>query len=193
MDPSQLFERFGLNPRERRLLTILAGVLAVMFVLVLPVALEWLVHSRQSDNDELYTALAAVQSGRSQVRERQAKKDAIVQRYAKRAPPLAGFLEQSARGQKLEVTDSVDRPDLPHGKRYVERSTVVHLKKTGMYSIAKFIETIEKSGYPALVSRLNIRKRSGEPDSYDVEIGVSAYDRSEQAAAGDAEGKEKQL
>jgi general secretion pathway protein M len=33
------------------------------------------------------------------------------------------------------------------------------------------------------VSRLNIRKRAGEPDSYDVEVGVSAYDRTETAAA----------
>jgi general secretion pathway protein M len=188
----QVFDRLGLNPRERRLVTILGGVLAVLVVLVLPIGLETLVHSRQSDNDELYSALAAVQSGRGQVRERQARKDAIVQRYSKHAPPLAGFLEQAARQQKLEVTDSVDHPELPHTKRYVERSSVVHLKKTGMYSIAKFVESIEKSGYPVAVSRLNIRKRSGEPDSYDVEIGVSAFDRNEQAPAADGADKDKQ-
>ena len=72
---------------------------------------------------------------------------------------------------------------MPHGKRYVERNTVIHLKKSGMGPIARFLEAIEKSAYPVAVSRLNIRKRAGEPDSYDVEVGVSAYDRSEPAPA----------
>src|SRR5262249_24084043 len=83
----------------------------------------------------------------------------------KKAPVLAGFLEQSARAQKLEVTDSVDRPEVPHGKRYVERNTVIHLKKAGMYPIAKFIESLEKSGYAVAVTRLAVRKRSGETDA----------------------------
>jgi general secretion pathway protein M len=72
----------------------------------------------------------------------------------------------------------------------VERNTVIHLKKAGMFPIAKFIESLEKSGYAVAVTRLAVRKRSGEPDSYDVEIGVSAYDRSE-APAGEKE-KEKE-
>ena len=46
-------------------------------------------------------------------------------------------------------------------------------------SIARFLESLEKSGHSIAISRLNIRKRSAEPDSYDVEIGVSAYDRVE--------------
>ena len=52
-----------------------------------------------------------------------------------------------------------------------------------MLPIAKFLEAIEKSDYPVALSRLNIRKRAGEPDSYDVEVGVSAFDRTEPAPA----------
>jgi general secretion pathway protein M len=176
-----------LNPRERRLAMILIGLVAFLILIAGPVGLQALVYSRQSDNEDLRAALNAVQGARGQVRERQARKDAIVHRYGKKAPALAGFLEQSARAQKLEVTDSVDRPEVPHGKRYVERNTVIHLKKAGMYPIAKFIEGLEKSGYPVAVTRLAVRKRSGEPDSYDVEIGVSAYDRNEAAPAAPAE------
>jgi general secretion pathway protein M len=175
-------ERLNLNPRERRLAIIMGGFLGFLVLIGLPVGLESLVHAKRSDNEELRTALESVQGARAQVRERQMKKDSIAQRYAKRAPALAGFLEQAARAQKLEVTDSVDRPEIPHGKRYVERNTVIHLKKSGMGAIARFLESIEKSGMSVAVTRLNIRKRSGEPDSYDVEIGVSAYDRNEQPA-----------
>jgi general secretion pathway protein M len=184
-----IFERWGLNPREQRIATIAVLVLGVMVFLAVPVGLQTLVSSRRSDNEDLRTALNAVNGARSQIRERQERKSSIAQRYGKKAPQLAGFLEQNASAQKLQVTDSVDRPDVPHGKRYVERNTVIHLKKSGMAGIAKFIEAIEKSGYPVAVSRLNIRKRAGEPDSYDVEIGVSAYDRTETTPAPAAEKK----
>jgi general secretion pathway protein M len=180
-----IFEKWGLNARERRLATILGGVVGFLVLIAIPALLESLVLSRKSDNDELRAALSAVQAARAQVRERQSKKEGISHRYGKKTPVLAGYLEQTARSQKLEVTDSVDRPEVPHGKKYIERNTVIHLKKAGMYPISKFVEALEKSGYPVAVTRLSIRKRSGEPDSYDVEIGVSAYDRNEAAAAPD--------
>ena len=170
-----LIDRLGLNPRERRLLSILAVVFGGLVLLGLPVGLASLVHSRETDNQELLAAINAVQGARTQVRERQAKKESIVSRYGRHTPPLAGLIQQTARQEKLEVTESQDRPELPHGKRYVERTTSVHLKKAGMYAIAKFLEDLEKTGYPLDVSRLNVRKRTGEPDSYDVEVGVSAF------------------
>jgi general secretion pathway protein M len=50
-----------------------------------------------------------------------------------------------------------------------------------MYAIAKFLESIEKSGYAVAVTRLDLHRRSGEQDSYDVDLGVSAYDRAPDA------------
>jgi general secretion pathway protein M len=172
-----------MNARERRLLSILGLVGAVVLLLAVPFGLEALVRSAGSNNEDLRQALADVQDARGLVRERQAKKDAIAARYARKAPALAGFLEQTARQQKLEVTDSTPLPDVPHGKRYVEHGTNIHLKKTGMLALARFLEALEKSGYPVAVNRLGIRKRSGENDSYDVEVGVSSYDRTETPAA----------
>jgi general secretion pathway protein M len=150
-----------------------------LLLLAVPFALEWFVHSEASENDELRQALSDVQEARTRVRERQAKKDAIAARYSRKAPALAGYLEKTAHENKLEVPDSTPMPDVPHGKRYVEHGTSIHLKKTGMLPLSRFLESIEKSGYPVVVSRLNIRKRSNEPDSYDVEVGVSSYDRTE--------------
>ena len=176
-----IFERWGMNPREQRIATVAVLVLAGMLLLAVPIGLQALVSGRRTDNEELRSALSAVNNARAQIRERQDRKASLALRYGKKAPQLAGFLEQSASAQKLQVTDSVDRPDVPHGKKYVERNTVIHLKKSGMASLATFFEAIEKSGYPVALSRLNIRKRSGEPDSYDVEVGVSAFDRIETA------------
>jgi len=178
-----LLDRFVSTPRDRRLVSIVGFALAGILVLGLPVGLEFLISARRATVDDLRQALSDVQDARGKLRDHQAKKDAIAARYAKKAPALAGFIEQAARKEKLEVTDSVDRPDTPIGKHFVERSTVVHLKKAGMYAIAKFMEGIERSGDAVAISRLSIRKRTGEPDSFDVEVGVSAYDHVEKAAA----------
>src|SRR4051794_18201697 len=137
-----IFERWGLNPREQRMASIAVLVIGVMVLLAVPIGLSTLVSSRRTENEDLRSALVAVNNARAQIRERQERKSNIAQRYGKKAPQLAGFLEQSASAQKLQVTDSVDRPDVPHGKKYVERNTVIHLKKSGMASIAKFLEAI---------------------------------------------------
>ena len=189
---ASFLDKLNVNPRERRLVSVIGVVLGVVLLVLVPIGMELFARSRRADNEELRAALAELQDARGKLRERQAKKDAVLARYGKRAPALAGFVEQSARAQKLEVTDSVDRPDLPVGKRYIERSTVVHLKKAGMLAIAKFLESIEKSGNAVAVTRLNLRKRAGEPDAYDVEVGVSAYDRVEpKPSLGSTDGSDK--
>ena len=179
-----------LSPRERSLVTLLGVVFAVLFAAGLPIGLQFIVSARRDENDDLRKAIAAVQGARSAVRERLAKRDAIVQRYQRRAPPLAGHIEQLARAEKLEVIDSNDRPEVPHGKRYVERATEIHLKKAGLLPIAKFFEALESGGMAVSISRLNMRKRPGEANSYDVLMGLSAFDRNEapaQPQAGEGE------
>jgi general secretion pathway protein M len=172
-----------MNARERKLVAVLGMVGGVLLLLAVPFGLEAIIHSARSDNDELRQALSDVQDARVRVRERQAKKDAIAARYARKAPALAGYLEQTARQEKLEVTESTPLPDVPHGKRYVEHGSNIRLKKTGMLALARFLEDLEKSGFPLSVARLNLRKRSGENDSYDVEVAVASYDRTEVAPA----------
>jgi general secretion pathway protein M len=185
--PKTFFERFGLNAREQRLAQILAVVAAAMLLLGLPIGLESYVAAQRDTNASLRDALDDVQTSRAKMRATQAKRDAIAMRYNRKAPDqLAGYLEQMARKQKLEVTDSVDRPPLPAGKRFMERNTTIHLKKGGLLAISKFTESLEQSGTPLAITRLNLRKRTGEQDAYDVELGVSAYDRVVDKTAGDS-------
>lgn len=182
---ANLFQRWGLNPREQKMATIAVFVLGGFLLLGVPVGLSSLVSSRRTENEELKAALDLVNESRQKIRERQDRKNSITSRYAKKAPQLGGFLETKAAEAKVQISDSVDRPDVNHGKQYVERHTVIHLKNIGLGPIAQFLEAIEKSDHPVSVTRLNIRKRSGENDSYGpVEIGVSAYDRNAPAPAG---------
>jgi Sec-independent protein translocase protein TatA len=173
-----LFERTRMQPREQKMATAAVFVFATVLLLFVPVGLSMLVSSRTAANDELKEALTQVNQSRQKIKERQEKKSAIASRYAKKTPQLGGFIETTAATAKVAIADSVDRPDTPHGKQYNERVTTVHLKNSGLAPVVKFLELLEQSNYPVSVTRLNIRKRSAEADSYGpIEVGVSAYDR----------------
>jgi len=151
--------------------------LGVLFVLVLPISLTALVHSRRSENAALSDAADSISDSRDQIEKEKQERAATLARYAKPAPPLAAFLAGLATEAGVEIPESQDRQAVPHGKKYSERVTRIALHKVGMLKLSKFMERIEQSGSPVVISSLNIRKRGLEPDNYDVEIQVSAFDR----------------
>jgi general secretion pathway protein M len=165
-----------LEPRERRLLRVLVFVFAGLLVALLPAALLGTLSGRRGDNQALRDAITAIQDGREQVQKRERDRQAILQRYARPAPPLAGYLEGAAKQNGMEIPESQDRAVVPHGKQYDERSTKIVLRQVSMLNLVKFMEQFENSGHPIEISRLNIRKR-GVGDAYDVEMIVSAFDR----------------
>ncbi len=181
---STLRERFEkLEPRERRLLTILGSILGVAIFLLGPIGIISMVSSKRSENDDLRALVDQIYDARATISERKAKHDALVARYAKPAPQLAGFIEEANKANGIGAAESQDRPEAPHGKRYTERMTVVKMHKIGMMNLAKTMEKIEQSGYPVAITKLNLKPRIGEPDSYEIELGVSAFDRKADAPA----------
>jgi general secretion pathway protein M len=170
-----------LAPRERKLMNVL-GVALVAFALVLgPLGVSLMLSSRRAENKALTEAIFAIKNAREDVRQRQAKRDAVIARYANKAPALASVFDKAARDNHIDIQNSQDLPDVPHGKKYVERATVVRLRKVAMLPLAKMLEQLEQQHMPIAISRFNIRRRGGEKDSYDVELGLSAYDRNEPA------------
>jgi general secretion pathway protein M len=176
----------GLAERERRLIIAFGVVLAAFAFFLIPLASSSMLDGKREEIKALRNALDTVQNSREKFAERKARRDAIAARYATKAPALAGFLENAARQSKLEIPESQDRADLPHGKKFTERSTVVRLRKVSMLPLVKMLEKIETADLPVTVSRINVRKRGGETDSYDVELGVSAFDSNATAAPGTA-------
>jgi len=172
---SDRFARLG--SRDQRLLNVALLVVGVLVVVVLPIALTVLVHSRSSENQALSDAADSISDSREQIEKNKAEKAVTLERYSKPAPPLAAFLAGLASEVGIEIPESQDRQAVPHGKRYTERSTKMSLHKVGMLKLAHFMERIEQSGNPIRISVLNIRKRGPEPDMYDVDMTVSAFDR----------------
>ena len=177
-------DRFArLDAREQRLLNAALLVLGVAFAVILPIALTVLVHGKRAENQALRDASDSISDSRDQIEKAKVEKAATVERYSRPAPPLAAFLAGLATEAGVEIPESQDRQAVPHGKKYSERSTKIALHKVGMLKLVTFMERIEQAGNPITISALNIRTRG--TDSYDVEMMVSAFDRSA------AEGKSK--
>jgi general secretion pathway protein M len=172
-----------LEPRERRLLGLLASFLGVALVLAIPVGVWSHVNGKRAENQDVRDLIDQIYEARGTISERKAKRDALVARYAKPAPALATFIDECVKENGATAADTQDLPEIPHGKRYSERTTKVKIHKIQMLALAKTLEKIEQSGYPVAVTRLNIKPRSGEPDQYEVELAVSAYDRKADVAA----------
>ena len=171
-----------LEPRERRMLGVLGAMAATMLLCLIPYGIGSMVSSRRDDVQALERAISDIKANREVVRARQARRDAVLARYANKAPPLGSLIEKAAKDQKLDVPESQDRPEQPHGKKYVERGTMVRLRKASMLQLGKMLEALEQTRMPVTLSRLDVRRRPGEHDSYDVELGVSAFDRAADGA-----------
>ena len=166
-----------LDERERKLLTALGVVAGVLLVLVAPIAIVMSLSTKKAENDEYRDVLSKIEDARATIDERKAKREAVLAKYADPAPPLAGFIEQAAKAHDLSAADTQDKPETPHGKHYTERQTVVKMHKLGMKGFVEMLQQIETSGHPVAITRLNIKPRPNEPDQYEIELGVSAYDR----------------
>jgi len=168
-----------LDPRERRLLTGFVGVLSVLVVIIVPVLSQRAVMAKQNENESMKAAMFALVEAQPALQKSDAQRKAILARYGHAAPPLGAFLDNQARQNGIEIPESQDRPIMPHGKRFDERSARIQLRKVGLANLSKFMEGVERSQFPIVFSRVDIRKRLSETDSYDVEIIASAYDRKE--------------
>jgi general secretion pathway protein M len=167
----------GLAERERKLVLAFLVLLVVFLVLLVPYGSSAMLASRREHNESLRNAIRVVQGARGSLDENKEKRAAIDRRYDNTAPALAGFIENAARKSGLEIPESQDRADAPQGKKFVERSTVVRLRKVSMLPLVKMLEGLENSNHPIVISRLNIRSRGRETDAFDVELGISAFDR----------------
>ena len=136
--------------------------------------------SLQRESKDIADAVAEVRDARPKVVSDKTVRERAQKRYGTKAPELATFLEEKAKSATVSLADTQPQAEVPsERKQFVERGAMTHLRKVGLKPIVSFLEAIEAPHFPLAVTKLNLRKRSTEANSYDVEVGVSAYDRKE--------------
>ncbi|MCB9599402.1 MAG: type II secretion system protein M [Sandaracinus sp.] len=168
----------GLNERERKLL----GALGVVFALIVVLLPIYLVTSSiseiEEENRQISQVLRDIGRARGTLAQRQAEREAARARYQQAAPPLGSFLEARATEQELSLREVTDQPEKVVGD-FRRRNVRATLPSVGLRKVIKLLTSIENSRFPVAVERIQIEHfRSGE-DSYNVQIGVIAYDAEE--------------
>jgi general secretion pathway protein M len=164
-----------LEPRERTLLMGFAAFVAALIFLGLPYLLLKSVSDKRGENQEIRDYIDKVNESRSKIEQKRSQRDSLLARYAKTVP--ANFIEEAAKQNNVEIADTNKKPDIPHGKKFVEHVELIHIHKAGLLGLSKMLERIETAGYPLAVTRLDVKPRAGEADSYDVEAGISTFER----------------
>jgi hypothetical protein len=167
----------ALQPRERRLLAVFVGLFVVISVLLIPIGVSAMLSEQRSRNEELKGTIGRLFAERDQILEQQSKNQRVLSRYKTPAPALASFLDGHAKQLEIEIPEFKDKPPVPHGKEYEERATEISIKRVGMRNLVLFMEKIAQASFPVSITRLNLRKRGTEPDSWDVSMTLSAYHR----------------
>lgn len=180
-----LQERFAkLEPRERTLVGVLGAFVAALLFLGGPYLLFSSVWQARTENQAIRDFIDTVNESRGKIEQKRAAQDALLLRYAKTVP--ANFIDDAAKTNAIELADNSKKPDVPRGKKFTEHVQLVHMRKVGLLALSKMLEKLETGGYPLAVTRLNIKPRGGEQDSYDVELGISTYERKADAAKKDS-------
>jgi general secretion pathway protein M len=166
----------NMSPREQKLLTALGGIFAAFIFLGLPLNVYSDVANAREHNEEITQLLGRMNKASELLALRKGEREARERQYTKPAPALASFIEKTAETQGIDIPESSDRPELP-GEGFVERSTVVKMRKVNLKPLITMLEKIERSGHPVAVTRLSVKTRPSGPDLYDVQLAVSAYDK----------------
>jgi hypothetical protein len=167
----------ALEPRERRLVGVLVLIFAGLLLLSIPLGVSALLSDETEAHAQLTEAIERLETEGEAIHERQEAKEAVLARYETQAPALAGFLSKAASASNLAIPESKPEQPIGHGKRYEERPTAISFRKVGLLSLVKFMERVSGGTEPIGITKLNVRKRGAEPDSYDVQMTVAAYHR----------------
>lgn len=166
---------YNLNDRERRMLSLLGGVVLVLMLLLPPLMLSLSNSDLQSENDELRTVLAELSRQRGKLmRLAQERKNAEA-RYSNKTPPLGSFLEAEAKKQGLTLQEVTDQPEKTVG-HYQRRSVTVSLPQTGLTPVIQLMSSIVQSGHPVAIQEIQLDHYQ-PGDSYNVRLGILTYDK----------------
>ena len=102
----------ALEPRERRLVGLLAVVFAVMVMLAIPVGVSALLSDETEAHAQLTEAIERLETEGDSIRERQLEHEALLARYETPAPALAGFLSKAASASSRAIR-SITRVSQP--------------------------------------------------------------------------------
>jgi general secretion pathway protein M len=182
-------------PRERRLVGILGGAVLAVLVAVVGTLTAQQIGEITDINEASREALAEIAKHKGEFLEAKARMQAQEMRIGTEPVQLAADLEAAAHEVGIQIPETVDRPPVPAGKRYMEHNADVTLRQVDLLSLTKFLAKLETNRRLIVITKMNIKRAFTDVEKgvkLNVTLTATAYERvSEEQKKKVAGGKEK--
>lgn len=165
------------SPREKRLISLAGGGVAVFIVLIAYASFASAVRKAESALDEKRLDFEKVSQLSAGYNAQEQERQMLEARLRQSPPTLMAFVDGMARQEGVDVAGMADRGVVVAGKggKPQESSVEVNLGKVPLEKVVKLVQSIERSPGVVRVRRLRIRKTFDNKDVLDVTMTVSAW------------------
>jgi len=182
-----------LSERERKL----AGVLGLFMGALLIFLLVFTIHFSLSDisveNEERAEAIRMLEKKSSELIQFRDEEEMYERIYSEPPPPLRSLLSNTAKTLNITIPDLKERPDQPHGEKWIEHSMEARINRIDLASLVMYMVMLEsnRKDFPIAITSVSVRKHRRKNDEFDFKIQISTYERKDLEPATEETGEEE--
>jgi type II secretory pathway component PulM len=170
-----------LSQRERTMV----GALGVTFIIMVSLIVAFLITDGLSSMEERKTdmrqALRDLDTQRDSYLRLKAKTAQMETRLGSQPVQLGAYLENAAKDAGIEIPEQNERPAMPAGKKFIQRTVDLRLHAVTLEQLTRFMKAIETGRSLVVVTSLAVRTRDDKHEQLDVDMSVSTYERERDA------------
>jgi hypothetical protein len=166
----------GLTERERRLVSLLGAVAALVTIFLVVYLPSQAIAAIEEDNEEIVEVLADIGAAHTRLEARAHERAVAEARFDVRAPALASFLEATAGRESVALTEVTNQPEVEEG-RFRRRHVRAEIGNASLRTTIRFLSALESEPYPIALERIHLEHFGAGSDRFNVEVGVITFDR----------------
>ncbi len=165
----------ALSPRERVLVSIAAGGVALFVIFLSSVSISRGISSREARIEDKTKVLSQVGKLAEGYRRAQAEKQQLEGRLRGQQVPLLTHVAQTGATLGIEVNDLRPSGQPQEANGIVEESVEVNLARIDLTRLAKLLQSLEHGPGVVKIRRVRISTRSDDPQLVDATIVVANF------------------
>lgn len=164
-----------LTSRERLLLGLGAGALALFVVLVSALTLSRAIDRREAQIEERTEYMKQIAALSKNFRTVEGERQELERKLVGQGVRLFSYMEDLAKRMSVTIGDMADRGVTGGDEKIKETSVEVHMPRINLLKLAQFLNEIERGPSIVKVKKLRVRGRYDTKEELDVSLTVATY------------------